>query len=449
MKKVLICVGGLALFCAFTATAFAGAIDNRTNWSAEWVRTLNRNAATDYADIAMYNPAGTVKLNEGFTLNGSLQIGLKDYTNTISLPAAIPYTGCTTCESDEPSYIPGIFGVYNKEKWSLFAAFSNVAGGGKVDFTQGNWLTIGGQLIVSYLDSLNPATTSILIPGPTQQMNGESFYLGYTLGGAYALNDIFSFSVALRYVDASRQFNASATIIDATAPASPINMAVDAEEEGNGWGGILGVNIAPDDRLNIGVRYETKTNIDLEATVKQDTTVMVEYPPSSGNFVPASLLGLLMGISDGQERPRDLPAVLGLGASYWLTPKLRSEVNLTYYFNEDADWGGDEKLVDNGYDVGIAFEYIFTEKLTGSIGYMYTKYGVNPEDMQAYNPELDVNTIGAGIAYAFTEKFHTNFSIANSFYVDDSYVETTSAGNALIGYEKNIFFMAVGAEYRF
>ena len=32
--------------------------------------------------------------------------------------------------------------------------------------------------------------------------------------------------------------------------------------------------------------------------------------------------------------------MLGLGVSYWLTPKLRTEVNLTYYFNEDADWGG-------------------------------------------------------------------------------------------------------------
>jgi len=423
MKKVLLCVGGLTLFCAFTATAFAGAIDNRTNWSAEWVRTLNRNAATDFADIAMYNPAGTVKLNQGFTLNGSLQIGLKDYTNNISLPAAIPYTGCTTCESDEPSYIPGIFGVYNTEKWSLFAAFSNVAGGGKVDFDQGSWTTLGGQLIII---GSNP-----LIPGPQQKITGESFYLGYTLGGAFALNDMFSFSLGLRYVDASREATGSATILDASF--SPyLTLALDYEEDGDGWGGIFGVNIAPNDKLNIGIRYETKTNIDLKATVKQ------EFPPG--------LLYNLKGISNGLERPRDLPAVLGLGASYWLTPKLRTEVNLTYFFNEDADWGGDEKLVDNGYDVGIAFEYIFTEKLTGSIGYMYTKYGMDPPDMLPENPELDVNTIGAGIAYAFNEKFLTNFSIANSFYVDDSFSPLPGIN---VGYEKNIFFVAFGVEYRF
>jgi len=439
MKKVLICVWGLALFCAFTATAFAGAIDNRTNWSAEWVRTLNRNAATDFADIAMYNPAGTVKLNQGFTLNGSLQIGLKEYTNNVSLPAAIPYTGCTSCESDEPSYIPGIFGVYNTEKWSLFAAFSNVAGGGKVAFDQGSWTTIGGQLKI--IDSI-PLT---LIPGPQQKSSGESFYLGYTMGGAFALNDMFSFSVGLRYVDASRKAKASATILDGTGnPFFPL--AIDYEEDGDGWGGIFGVNIAPNDKLNIGVRYETKTNIDLKATVKQDTTVTVPVPPPGTGTVDVSVLGYLLGIRNGVERPRDLPAVLGLGASYWLTPKLRTEINLTYFFNEDADWGGVENMVDNGYDVGIAFEYLFTEKLTGSIGYMYTKYGMDPPDMLPENPELDVNTVGLGIAYAFNEKFLTNFSIADSFYVDDSFSPLPGIN---VGYEKNIFFVAFGVEYRF
>jgi long-chain fatty acid transport protein len=445
MKKLLMFGGGLVLSFALISAAYGGAIDNRTNWSAEWVRTLNRNAATDYADIAMYNPAGTVKLNQGVTLNGSLQIGKKDYANNVSLPSALPYTGCIECESDEPSYIPGIFGVYNKGKWSLFGAFSNVAGGGKVDFSEGDFTTIGAQLTLrAYDEILNAPAPSTLIPGPVQQINGESFYLGYTLGGAYALNDIFSFSVALRYVDASRKLSGSANMIDLADPLNPVPLAVNAEEDGHGWGGILGVNIAANDKLNIGLRYETKTNLDLKAKVKEDTTIIVPVPGVGP--VPMSLLEHLLGISDGQKRPRDLPAVLGLGASYWLTPKLRTEANLTYFFNEDADWGGFEDKVDNGYDVGIALEYLFTDKLKGSIGYMYTKYGVNPEDMLPENPELDVNTIGGGIAYAINDKLHTNLSIANSFYTDDSFSPSPGIN---VEYEKNIFFVAFGVEYRF
>jgi long-chain fatty acid transport protein len=166
MRKGIICIGGLALSCAVASTVFAGAIENKTNWSAEYIRTLNRNAATDYADIAMYNPAGTVKLHEGFTVNGSIQFLSKEYENNVTLGPTTVYN----MESDEPSYIPGIFAVYNNEKFSIFGAFSNVGGGGKVDFSQGSWTTLGAQL---YLISLSDVD-SLVFPGP-QQIKGKSY----------------------------------------------------------------------------------------------------------------------------------------------------------------------------------------------------------------------------------------------------------------------------------
>ena len=43
--------------------------DNLSNLSAEWVRTPARNAATDANDIIVYNPAGLVRLNNGFHIN--------------------------------------------------------------------------------------------------------------------------------------------------------------------------------------------------------------------------------------------------------------------------------------------------------------------------------------------------------------------------------------------
>ena len=419
MRKGIICIGGLALSCAVASTVFAGAIENKTNWSAEYIRTLNRNAATDYADIAAYNPAGTVKLNEGFTLNGSIQFLSKKYENIIS---------GTSLESDEPSYIPGIFGVYNKGKWSLYGAFSNYGGGGKVDFSQGNFTTYAAQLIL-----IGNSGGALVAPGPSQ-LTGESRYLGYTLGGAYSVNDMLSFSLGLRYIDAYREAQGSATVLDAIPPVSPLPVALNFEEDGKGWGGIFGANIAPNDKVNIGIRYETVTNIDLKATVKEDT---------------AGLLPLLLGINDGQERPRDLPALLGLGVSYWITPKLRAEVNWTYYFNEDADWDGAEEGIDNGYDVGIAFEYIFTDQITASIGYIHTELGVEPQDMLPENPELDANTIGAGIAYAINENLHTNVSIGNSFYEEDSFVTSAPLPPITVEFEKNVFFLALGLEYRF
>lgn len=418
MKKAILCIGALSISLSAASAVLAGGIDNKTNWSAEYIRTLNRNAATDFGDIAAYNPAGTVKLSEGFTINGSIQYLAKDYKNIIN---------GTSYESDEPSYIPGIFGIYNREKWSLFAAFSNYGGGGKVDFSQGSFTTYAAQLFI-----IGNSGGTLAAPGP-QQLTAESRYLGYTVGGAYSFNDMLSVSLGLRYIDASREAKGSATVLDAGLnPAYPVRL--NFEEDGNGWGAIFGANIAPNDKMNIGIRYETKTNIDLKAKVKEDT---------------ANLLPLLMGVANGQERPRDLPAILALGVSYNLTPKLRTEVNLTYYFNENADWGGEEDLVDNGYDAGITFEYIFTDKITASIGYMHTKLGVNPQDMLPENPELDADTIGGGIAYAFSEKFHTNFSIGNSFYSDDSFITSAPLPAFPVEYKKNVFFLALGVEYRF
>ena len=432
MKKVLLCVGGLALFCAFTATAFAGAIDNKTNWSAEYIRTLNRNAATDYADIAVYNPAGTVKLADGFIINGSIQFLSKKYENNITLPS-----GVLNLESDEPSYIPGIFGVYNKEKWSVFGAFSNFGGGGKVDFSQGNLTTtqIGGLVAGMSLPLCGGGACVNFNPTDLngQQLNAESHYLGLILGAGYEFNDMLSFSVSLRYVNATIEAQGSATLLDA-AFTNPYVLSVSYEQEGDGWGGIFGLNFSPNDRLNFGLRYETRTDIDLKASV----------PPGVGAGV---LAHPLIDIVDGVSKPRDLPAVLALGAAYRLTPKLRAEVNLTYYYNEDANWGGFENDVDNGYDAGVTFSYIFTDKITGSIGYMHTKLGVNPEDMTPENPELDANTLGAGIAYAFNEKFHANFSVGNSFYDDVSFVDRLTS--LPVEYKKNVTFVAFGVEYRF
>ena len=45
-----------------TSWVYAGGIDTKSNLSADYVRTLNRNAATDAADAVVYNPAGVMKL---------------------------------------------------------------------------------------------------------------------------------------------------------------------------------------------------------------------------------------------------------------------------------------------------------------------------------------------------------------------------------------------------
>ena len=411
MKKLFVslCVAGLIVSSA--SSLFAGGIENKHNWSAEYIRTLNRNAATDSADAVVYNPAGVMKMEDGLYLNLTGQYVIKDYSNT--------FAG-TEYDADDPDFIPSLFTLYRKDKWAAYGAVTVVVAGGEVDYKDGN--------ITTFL--LGQGLTSVLGGSLSDhRFKGESYFIGYTLGGAYAINDMVSVSLGARYVDASREIKGHATLLGTAI--GDIRPAVDYEETGDGWGGIIGINIAPTEELNIGLRYETKTSIDLKTDVKKDT-------------VPGGLPGLV----DGSKRNRDLPALMGLGVSYKINPKTRVEANFTWYLNNDADWDdnlvtiGDETKKDNGYDIGIACEYTFNPEWKASVGYMYTDVGIDPDNMKVETPELDANSIAGGIAYKATPSLDLNLGILYVFYKD----ATTSTG---IKYEKDVTIIGTGIQYKF
>ena len=420
MKKLLVslCVAGLMVSSG--STLFAGGLENKHNWSAEYVRTLNRNAATDSADAVVYNPAGVMKMEDGLYLKLDGQYVLKDFSNT--------YLG-TEYDTDEPDFIPSLFTLYKKDKWAAYGAVTVVVAGGHVDFKEGDTTT---KMIADYV--VQTATLPVP-PAPfpgipafdtvlNHRLKGESYFIGYTLGGAYAINDMVSVSLGARYVDASREFRGHATL---TGNAGQQTLFVDYEETGHGWGGIIGVNIAPTEKLNIGLRYETKTSIDLRTDEKTDD------------------IGI---ITDGLKRNRDMPGLLGLGVSYKINPKIKLDANFTWYLNNDVDWDdnpistADETRKDNGYDLGIACEYTFNPEWKASVGYMYTWVGVEPEDMSIETPELDGGTIAGGIAYKPTPELEFNFGVLRVFYND----KTTDTG---IKFEKDAVDIAASIQYKF
>ena len=436
MRKrfVFLCVAGLIAFSA--SSLFAGGADNKTNWSAEYIRTLNRNAATDSADIVMYNPAGVMKMADGLYGNLSGHYVDKYYNNEIN---GVDF------DQDKGSIVPGLFAIYKHDRWAGIFGVSNVVGGGKVEFKDGNATTnlVGVSLIGGANRALAGAgvPSSFFYSGITQQnLDGEQTGLGYTLGGAYKINDIFSLALAARYVSTKRKLDGTITV-SATNPFpgvnNPLTELADVEEDAKGWGGVLGVNIAPTEQWNIGIRYDTKVNLDFDQDVNQDTL----------GILPA------LGYIDGGERERNLPAILALGVSYQVTPEIRLETDFTYYLNESAgfdDIAGtprDESAVDNGFDLGIACEYAFNEKVKGSVGYLYTKTGVDAENMTPELPELDAHSLGAGVVWEVNPKLALNFGLGHVFYQSESFVSMATGAN--IKYEKDINFLAFGIQYKF
>jgi len=53
MRKGLIAVGAILLMVGLASSLQAGGVINKQNLSADYIRTLNRNAATDMADAAV------------------------------------------------------------------------------------------------------------------------------------------------------------------------------------------------------------------------------------------------------------------------------------------------------------------------------------------------------------------------------------------------------------
>jgi long-chain fatty acid transport protein len=434
----------LCVSCLFVCSAWAGGYDNRTNWSAEYIRTWNRNATTDSADGVLYNPAGMTKMDDGMYANLSLQYVDKNAVNTVD---------GDEMTSREPSYIPSLFALYKKDRWAAMFSVSNFGGGGSVDFQDGSWTSQQAGLgIISNANALldaNAATLALFGLTPamvyyssilSQQIEAESMYLGYLVGGAYKINDVFSASLGIRYVTADRKAEGSITVSaeDSLAGTVPginddIDMEIEYEQEATGWGAIIGFNISPNDRWNIGIRYETETQLDFEASVSEGDALLAQ-----------------MGIVDGEEARRNLPAILALGVSWRMNPKIRLESNLTYYFSDNADWSGFENIdenVSNGFDLGLACMYTINDKWEASIGVLYTELGAEPEDMTPESPELEAITIGGGVGFRPTEKWLINAGIANVFYMKDSFTDETSGQE--VTFEKNNLAIAVGVQYKF
>lgn len=418
MKKLLIilCLSGLVLL--LSSPLMAGGITNKQNFSTEYLRTSSRNAATDSADAAVFNPAGVTQMEDGIYINTGAFYAFKDYSNTI---------GGKEYSSDEPSIVPSLIGLYKKGRWAAFGAFTIPYGGGKVVYDQGDATTMGyGPLLIAGTNyaltqpPYNLPAAAYYSTVSSQSTEAESTGYGFTVGGAYQFNDLISIALGVRYIDASKEAIASMTIGSTLGmPAKSFN--IDYEETADGLGGFIGLNITPQGPFNIGLRYETKTNLDFERTVNRDDT----------------------GMFTNRSEREDLPGLLGIGLGYRINPDLKIDTSLTYYLEKNATRQNARfKDVGNGYDLAIAVEYAFNPKLKGSFGYMITDIKMDPDDMLPEAAELDANTFCAGIVYTFKPGLDLNFALMKNIYSSE-----VRSGGIELG--KKVFSLGFGIQYKF
>ena len=201
MRKFLIFVAATLI----SGALFAGGIVTNTNQSAAWVRLPSRNASTEI-DAVYYNPAGLMKLKNGFHFSVSNQSIEQNKTikNFYKSPG-------TQFGLNQPEYdgkvtaplFPSIYAVYKTDRLAYSLGFGPVGGGGGAVFKKG--LPSFEMSAADLVPALQP-TTGADAYKLDAYFEGTSVFLGFQGGVSFKVNDMISIGAGLRYVSAKNTY---------------------------------------------------------------------------------------------------------------------------------------------------------------------------------------------------------------------------------------------------
>lgn len=215
---------------------------------------------------------------------------------------------------------------------------------------------------------------------------------------------------------------ASATVGAQQSTAAAIALSdqeVDAEKTGSGITPIVSVNISPIEMLNIALKYEFKTKLELTTSAATGKEGLVGFNPVTGD--PIYLF------PDGDLTNMDIPAMLSAGVTLKPIEPLLISGGFHYFFDKDANWDGREEFIDRGlYEIALGAEYAIGEKLAVSAGYLMTSAGVTADYQNDQNHSLSANTFGGGFGFKITEMIELNLAGSYTKYVES---EKTFPGN--------------------
>ena len=232
-------------------------------------------------------------------------------------------------------------------------------------------------------------------------------------------------------------FTANAAIMTAHA-AGTQNITVDASESGTGITPILSANFSPSEKLDIAVKYEFKTEIDLKTKVVNNN--------GGGIFV------------DGQTVVGDMPAMLSLGVDYKPIKKLLLSASFNEYFDKNVDYDGSptvniNEIDKNFIEYGLGLEYGLSEKLRISAGWSHTETGVNLNYQSDQSFSTNTNSFGAGFGYRITPMIDLNLAYQYSFYAQGSKDYNHMLGTFEVPvtetYNKNTWLIGIGLDFYF
>lgn len=464
MKKIFI----ILFFSLHIANTYAGGIMTNTNQSASYIRMLARDASLDL-DATYFNPAGLSLMKEGFYISLSNQTIFQ--TRKIENEFPTLNNGEYTGRVFAPIF-PSFYAVYKMEKLAISGGFMFVGGGGGATYKRG---LPGFETVVSAIPSV---LTGLGIPTTDYVVDiffeGTSVFMGAQLGLSYQLFDFLGVYGGARYVMANNSYqgyfrnllinpdhagNPSGGYIKATnffenigdpeTAALTADKEVNVKQSGTGFTPVIGFNYSPTKELNIGLKYEFKTKLEMVNETKVDETFT--FP-------------------DEEKTRQDMPAMISLGASYKPLPELTIALGGHYYFDRLASYGKVKERTDfpaleptfyknseiidaNYFEAALGVEYEIAENAFISLGYLRAQSGVNNKYQSDMSHSLSSNSIGFGTAYKFARRATLNIGALLTFYENAD--KSIDYGDEISGeilftekYNRSAMVFAIGLDIR-
>ena len=249
---------------------------------------------------------------------------------------------------------------------------------------------------------------------------------------------------------AAAKYTATATLLG--------DQEADVTQTGSGICPIFSINISPSENLNIGIKYEMATKLDLQNETAKD--LLIGF---TGTGTPITMF------PDGEKIRNDMPAMLAVGLDYKLS-NLKISLGGNYYFDKSADYGhkwdddlnsstptvlidNSEIIDNNGMSIQGGLEYNLSEKFLVSGGYVYANQGVNSKYQSDLTYGLATHTFGFGGAYSVGDMIQINLGAGYTMYMDDEKTVNHFLGTTNMKptetYKKSTLLFGVGVELNF
>lgn len=466
MKKTIICPVIIALtLTLFTGSAIATRIHQEDgifpNHSSEYIRTLNRFASTD-ADAAFYNPAGLSFLEEnGVHVMFSAQSLYVKKTHTMDYYAIqvlgfnetpvqtfhtrSPFTANTDTnphmsnlpeeyhsETTSP-ILPDFDVIYKTDRWSAYFDLSVLQAAPGTTFPDGAAVIDWGNLAIKETECAKDYASD---PSVVPELRGyyraaeavrDEMFIGLTFGGSYLVNSSLSLGGGLRVINATGQMTIDVTDVlyfkrnTTTGEDFMLNgddWHIDTEYEGMGFGFITSVDYRFSDALNIGIKCEYYTPLELEKTTNRFTAPSVVE--KGGNLdvfkdgSPSPRGEMTYEHGNGQNKLKvTYPPTLATGISYGVLDNLKIDGSLELSFRDQVDLDGREDDYELGYRYGMALRWAVNEDLEASCGYLYTNFGIKEDKRSESDMLLPSHAVGGGFGIKLSKK--TELSLGASY----------------------------------